>query len=669
MTLDLDHTLQQALAAHQAGRLAEAEDLYRQVLRVVPRHPDCLNLLGLIAHLRGQPERALGLIGQAINSAPQTADFHNNRGEVLRALGRNTEAAANYRRAISLAPDYLLALNNLGITLKADGQLAPAIACYRRLLAVRPDYADALNNLATTLQLANIPDHADQAFRRAIAVHRSFAMALSNRGILLCRQDRLDEAVATIRMSLVIEPRLADCYGNLGTTLLARGQPTQAMACFRRALHLNPGQLAAFKNLLGCSMYCDDIDLAELECIHKEYGEVFKIKKEKTKPSRKSRDRYEKIRIGYISAEFLNNPIGNAMLPVILHHDRTICSVHCYGEMPRTDTITETFRAAADGWCDITGMGDADLAKRIRADGIDILVCLAGRFDINRPQIAAHRAAPVQISLHDVATSGLAEMDYIIGDRWLLPPHDLEYFSERQLHLPRFYLGQFPRDVVFDESDRDGPVIFGCFNNPAKITPTTMQLWGRILAACPDSRLILKYMSRYSCESLRERILGALAAAGASPAQVEFPTAGREDSMAFLSRYNGVDVALDTMPFSGSTTSFQALAMGVPVVTWPGDRMVSRWTGAMLRALDLPELIASSADDYVGIATRLAKERAKWRQRRGEIRNLAETRLCDDAIWTGHLERLYLAVWRKHQTTVATAGTRQSRSKRRTGPQ
>jgi len=342
------------------------------------------------------------------------------------------------------------------------------------------------------------------------------------------------------------------------------------------------------------------------------------------------------------------------MLAVLRQHNRQVFEIYCYAEVAQPDAVTSALRQEAEGWCDITTLIDAEVAERIRGDGIHILICLAGRFDRNRPQVAAYRAAPVQVSLHDVATSGLAEMDYIIGDRWLLQRQSEEYFSERRLFLPHFYLGALPGEMpAVDLAVPAEPPVFACFNNPSKFSPTVLGLWGRILAARPDARLVLKYLNRYACDSIRQRILEGLTAAGGRADQVTFIATGREDMRSFMARYNAVDVALDTMPFSGSTTSFQALLMGVPVVTWPWDRMVSRWTGAMLQALGLDEMIANSAEAYLNIALKLAEERGLWRHRRSEIRLRVLDRLCNATPWTRHLERLYNAIWSRHESRLS----------------
>jgi predicted O-linked N-acetylglucosamine transferase (SPINDLY family) len=424
----------------------------------------------------------------------------------------------------------------------------------------------------------------------------------------------------------------------------------EAAECCETALAIRPNDPKALKNSVTIAVYRDDLTTDALTAIHRRFGRALaQPGVSLVRPADLPRGD-KRLRIGYLTSDLITgHPVVGDFRPLLRHHDRAAFAVHIYAHITPRDPLVAQLRAEADGWRDIAHLSDIQVAEQIRADDIDILVSLAGRFDDNRPGICAYRAAGVQISLLDVATSGLDEMDYIIADRWLLPRHTAEYFSERRLRLPQYYQADLPADLpdVTEAADRSAPPLFGCFNSPTKINPTVLRCWGAILAALPKSRLRLKYMDHYQSKAARALILGRLTQAGATPRQVEF-LSGRESQAAFLARYNDIDVALDTFPFCGSTTSFHALAMGVPVVTWPWDRFVSRWTESMLRAVALPELIAASGDDYVAVAVAAAKSRRAWRARRPEIRErLMSSLLCDAPRRTRHLERLYRAVWRR----------------------
>jgi predicted O-linked N-acetylglucosamine transferase (SPINDLY family) len=282
----------------------------------------------------------------------------------------------------------------------------------------------------------------------------------------------------------------------------------------------------------------------------------------------------------------------------------------------------------------------------VHSDAVDVLVILGGRFDRNRPLVAAHRAAPVQISAHDCATSGLADMDYLIADRVLVPPASRrsERFSERVIRLPSFYVHE-PIPMTAEPARARGELItFACFNNPQKLSAETLQLWSRLLHRLPDARLRLKFQTRYRSEDLRLRILSAL---GADPDRLEFLW-GEEPIAGHLAYYYDVDIALDTFPFTGCTTTFEALWMGVPVVSLKGDTMVSSLSASFLKPAGLGDLIASTPDDYLAIAEKLARDPARRTALRLGLRSrLLASPICDGRARARQLERVYRAVWRR----------------------
>jgi predicted O-linked N-acetylglucosamine transferase (SPINDLY family) len=313
----------------------------------------------------------------------------------------------------------------------------------------------------------------------------------------------------------------------------------------------------------------------------------------------------------------------------------------------KPDAMTARYQAMADGWRSIVGLSDAQVAELIRQDGVDVLVLLAGRFDHNRPLIAAHRAAPVQVSFHDPATSGLSAMDYLIADRILVPRRPTEKFTERVIRLPSFYihapLEGAPEVGPLPAATR-GHVTFASFNNPAKLNDRVLTTWRDLLVALPDARLRLKFKNWFENAGIRSRIERAF---GDVAGRVEFDTAQTVRG-AHLALYGDVDLALDPFPFTGSTTTFEALWMGVPVVTLLGETMVGRWSASMLRVLGLDELIARTPEEYVRKAVALAGEPAKLARLRAELRQrVAASPLCNGGLRARQMDRIYRALWRR----------------------
>ena len=362
------------------------------------------------------------------------------------------------------------------------------------------------------------------------------------------------------------------------------------------------------------------------------------------------------LRIGYLSSDFRDHPVGRNVLPLLTSHDREQFEIYCYADVRHPDTITDKFRSSVDHWYSITGKSDAEVAAMVRADKIDVLVCLAGRFDHNRPLVCAHRAAPVQVSFHDAATSGLEEMDYWLTDAFLNPPDTKEKFTEDLYRLPVFYQYTQIEDappVVAPPSEQAGFITFGSFNNPAKVNTEVIELWSKVLKAVPNSRLLLKYKNWYEQELLRENMLSGFSAYGVERDRIKF--ADQNDTMfEYLGGYKEVDIALDPFPFNGATTTFQALWMGVPVITLAGGSFNSRTAGSILYHSGLDDLIVDTPEDYIACARALAADGARLGKLRSSLREqIIRSPLCDAPAYALTVESAYREMW---QTWCAKIG-------------
>jgi len=355
-----------------------------------------------------------------------------------------------------------------------------------------------------------------------------------------------------------------------------------------------------------------------------------------------------RLRVGYLSSDFRNHPTGSVLLPLLSSHDRVKFEVYCYADVPCPDEMTERFRSTVDHWHTIVGKSDSEVAGMVRADAIDVLVCLAGRFDSNRPLICAHRAAPVQVSFHDGATSGLEEMDYWLTDGFLHPPDTKEMFTEELYRLPVFYqwlpIEEAP-PVETLPADQAGFVTFGSFNNPAKVNEEVISLWGEVLKSVPGSRLLLKYKNWYGQESLHNNVVEKFAACGVDQDRIIFATT--PDTLAeHLGRYGEVDIALDPFPFNGATATFQALWMGVPVVSLAGETFISRAAGSMLHHAGLGDLTVDTPEAYVACVRDLAGDLKRLRTLRANLRDrMTASPLCNAPAYALSVEAAYRDVW------------------------
>jgi predicted O-linked N-acetylglucosamine transferase (SPINDLY family) len=358
-----------------------------------------------------------------------------------------------------------------------------------------------------------------------------------------------------------------------------------------------------------------------------------------------------RLRVGYVSPDFKNHSVARFFLPLLAHHERSAFEVTCYAELKRPDAVSERIRGLAEHWCPTVGLSNDELAERIRADGVDILVDLAGHTSDNRLLTFARTPAPVAVSWLGYAnTTGVAAIDYRFSDAECEPPGESDRrSSERIWRLPHGFHCFSPLDdapaVTAPPNAARGSTMFGSFNNFLKLAPETIALWGRVLAAVPGSRLLLKSNFVFDAAAHR-RHLERFAAAGIDPARITI-LPYMPDDHAHLAAYAEVDVALDPFPYNGTTTTCEALWMGVPVVTLRGDRHAARVGTSLLTRVGLAALIADDEAGYVARAADLAAAPERLAQLRAGLRaQVAASKLCDAAGFARDVEDAYRAMWR-----------------------
>ncbi len=550
-----------------------------------------------------------------------------------------------------LLPNDAEAHNNLGLALQDIKQFDGAADCYRYALKINPGDAEVWNNLGTALHDLGQYDAAVVSYRSALRLKPGNVVVLNNCGISFQELRRYDDAVFCYRQALEINPEYAKAHCNLGIALVRLGQLDDAIASYSMALKIEPDALDTNRDFLAAKLYQPSIPTSELFQILTRFAvQMSSDLREIGRPFCNSIESRRKLRIGYVSSDFRYHPVGRNIMPLMGCHDRSRFEIFLYGNVLRPDRITDWFKKSVAVWRSIVGISDQDAAEIIRRDEIDVLVFLAGRFDDNRPLIAACRAAPVQVSFHDPITSGLTAMDYLITDHGLSPFNTEEQFTERLFRLPTFYVHppsiNMPH-VGLPPAREKGYVTFGSFNNLSKVNGEVLALWSRVLRAVPSSRLIIKYQNVFENESLRRRISDAFLAHGIEPHRLDLVSAS-DTGEQHLARYAAIDIALDTFPFTGSTTTFEALWMGVPVVTLLGDHMVARWSGAMLKKLKLDELIANNETEYINIAQSLALNLDRLETLRLTLRErVVKSPLCDEQGRTRQIERAYRWMWAK----------------------
>jgi len=697
---DALHHLGMALAGQ--GRHQEAAECFARAVAVRPGLLDArIRLAGTLATL-GDAAGAVDAYRGALGLAPTRADLHLSVGLLLWQLRRVDGAATHLERVRALlqadnpasgsgtsgSSIGCQAERTLGAVRHAQRRFPEAVVCFRAVLAnpaaTVAEQVESWFNLGKTLgDQGEIAEAAD-AYGRALILDPIHPLSLLNVALLELNRDNLKEAIAYYQRLVAAHPDHAAGQLGLGLAWRIARAPGPALQALEAAWRLNPDDSETVRSLAGaqrdlglCSLaaarlrdYLDrHPDEAEIHralllaqvydpeetperrlAEHRRYG-VLHVPPPASPPVFANvRDPERRLRIGYMSSDLRRHVIASNLLPVAETHDRERFAIHYYADVRRPDDTTARFQAVADGWHPIAGCSDAEVAAQIRADGIDILVCLAAHFDGNRPLVCARRPAPVQVSFHDVLTSGVGAIDYFIGDPVLCPRQGGDQFVERVIRLPSFYVAAPPLAVpepVTRPNPLPGPPMFGSFNNPSKIGPPVLDLWARLLAAVPEASIFFKYLHFYADHGLRERVTSAFARHGVRHDRLMFAS-GQDNDQEYYSRYREIDVALDPFPMSGSTTTFDALAMGVPVVTLPQAEMASRWTACMLRPLGLQQWIAADADSYIALNVVLIRDRAALDHWRRTLRaRLIASPLCNAPLKARQLERIYRGVWRR----------------------
>lgn len=640
-----------ALRYHQVGRLDEAERLYRRALAADSLHADSLHLLGVIAYQRGGHAAALELIRQAIAIDGKVGPYYSNLGLVLQAQGRLDEAIVSYRKAVDLKPDHAEAHYNLGGALQRKGMLDEAVSSYLKALHLKSNYAQAHYNLGLVRQEQGLLEEAITAYRKALAFKPNHPKVRNNLGSVLMKRGRMEEAIACFRHAIALQPDSTEAYNNLGNALQDQGHMGEAVtACYRRALALKPESADTHSNMLFSLYYPSDVPAEKIVAETRLWNEQHGRPQSSAIDHGNVCDPLRRLRIGYVSPDFRKHSVAWFLEPLLRAHDPDAVEVFCYAEVPRPDAVTERLRGLADHWRNTVGLSDDGLAERIRQDGIDILVDLAGHSANNRLPVFARKPAPVQVTwLGYPGTTGLTAIDYRLVDSITDPEDDIKaWASESLVRLPAGFLCYGPpSDETPEPAASPIPgerTIFGSFNNPAKLSSATLDAWAALLLRMPKAQLLLKGLP-FADASTRTLFHHRFAERGIAAERVSL-LGYLPDTRQHLDLYHQIDIALDPFPYNGTTTTCEVLWMGVPVVTLRGDRHAGRVGASLLTRIGHEDLIANTVEEYVEIAAALAGDSLRLDDLHQSLRpRMAESSLCDAGAFARSIEAAYRDMW------------------------
>jgi protein O-GlcNAc transferase len=631
------------------NRIPEAIIEAREVVRLKPMVFESHFALAKLLERNRDFTAGLPSVTRSIQLNAKYAPAHALHGQILIGLRRLEEALAAMDRALRLDAKLIDALVDRGYVMKELGRVDAAIASYTAALELAPQNLAALNNLGGCYLLKARAADALRCFEAAVQLAPQLPKPRNNLGAVLKEIGHLDEAIPHFELALQLDPTYGEAASNLASSLAMLGQHERAIAAFGHALRVTPAFAPALSNQLAMRIAMPDVPREVVFAEHQEFGRRYSdplIGERRPLSIDKEPDR--PLRIGYVSPDFREHSVRYFIEPVLAGHDRSQVRVFCYATGVRRDETTARVAALADEWHSATGLTDDQFADLIRSHQIDILVDLAGHTAEHSLLVFARRPAPVQVTyLGYPTTTGMDSIDYRLTDTVADPPGAEVFYTEKLSRLPNaFFVYMGDSNLRFDPvlpADRNGFVTFGSFNSFAKINPDLLDSWAQILAAVPNSRLLMKSKPLEN-PSTRQWVHQAFARRGVLSDRVQMQTWVRLDEHYALLR--SVDLMLDSYPYNGHTTSCQSIWMGVPVMTRAGDTFRSRVGLSMMTQLDLPEFVATSREQYVKRAIEFGSDLPRLRELRPTLRQrMSESSLCDAKTFCRQLESVYREMW------------------------
>ena len=633
------------------GKLNEAEVCFRQAIVLKPNYAEAHSNLGVTLEAQGKLKESEASFRQAIALKPNYAEGYNNLGNILKKQSKLDESEACFRQAIELKPDFAEAHNNLGVTLEAQSKLNEAEVSCRQAIKLKPDYAEAYNHLGAILQNLGRLNEAEASCLKAITLKPDHAKAYNNLGVILQKLGRLNETEASYRQAMKLKPDYAEAHSNLGVILQKLGRLNEAEASYRQAMKLKPDYAEAHSNLLflySGFMYESSHYLKKA----REYGQQIA----KSVVSKYSTwlcvGNTKILRVGMVSGDLKNHPVGYFLEEFLNQLGEFDFELYAYTTQSNEDDLTLRIKPRFTRWKSLVGISDVDAADHIYNDGIHILIDLSGHTAQNRLPIFAWKPAPVQISwLGYFASTGVAEIDYILGDPYVTPTEEANHFSEKIWQLPESYIcftePEVDIDVVSLPALDKKRVTFGCFNKIARITDPVVRVWSEILHAVPTAVLFLKDKN-FDVESVRESFYDRFKVNGIQKDRLILE--GESPRSKYLAAYNRVDIALSPFPYGGGTTSAEGLWMGVPVITMQGNHFLSHLGESIANNTGLSDWIAVDEEDYVAKAIAFSTDLEGLEKLRSRLRAQVLSRpLFDAERFANHFKNALRGMWKRFE--------------------
>lgn len=548
----------------------------------------------------------------------------------LHQAGDHDGAGEVYEEILGMDPGHEEALHLYGLLLHQRGESEAGLGRIRSALERQPANAVYLYNLGVILQELGRDGEAADAYRKCLGINPDNASAWVNLGNLLADHGHFGEALEAHRNATKLLPEDLENHLRIARDLRLIGDIEGSLALLGEILGQRPDHESAWSAMLFTSQYQPGIDRAELLRRHSAWAARFPAPSASAK---RKRTKAAALRVGFLSPDLGNHPVGIFAAPLLerLKNYKDLLTV-CFNDRRKIDEYSQRNRAAAGEWHEVAGLADNDLEQKLRDSTLDVLIDLCGHGEGNRLRVLARKPVPLQMTWAGyVGTTGLGAIDHLISDCFQTPEGSEGGYSESVLRLPHDYVPWEAPPYVPDPGPppllAKGHPTFGCFNNPTKLTSPTLALWAQLLLRVPGSRLVLKYKGMQD-PAVVQRVRGLLAVHGVAPDRVDF--LGQSSHVQHLAAFAEIDVALDPMPYSGGISTCEAIWMGVPVVTLPGDTFASRHSLSHLRNAGVGDTIAKDEADYLEIASSLVSDADSLAKRRASMRaTISASPLCD----------------------------------------
>lgn len=648
--------IQHLIALYNQQMLVEAESV---ATAMSSRYP----MFGFAWKVRGAVLKSLGRLSEAVLPMQKAAELLpndpqalTNLGITLIQLGRISEAESYYLQAIKLKPDYIDAIFTLGSICNELGKYKEACEYFKRTILLVPAFPGAHYNLGNALMKMGQGEEAARFLAAAVQISPDFAPAHYNLGNVLSDLGRSEEAESCYRMAISLQQNFAEAHYNLGTILRNKGNLEEAITCFSQAISYKPDYLDAYSNLLS-SMNSHYGTLGdEYWSIVQRYGQHVSRLSGNSHSTCKYCHSNETITIGFVSGDLRNHPVGYFLENILQAFDLSIVRLNAYTTDTLADSLTERIKPYFSSWTSLVGLNDETAAQTIRSDGVQILIDLSGHTERNRLPLFALKPAPVQVSwLGYFGTTGIKEIDYILADPVSLPPELQRDYTEQIWNLPDTRLC-FSSPVSVTEADicvnelpalRNGYITFGCFQNLYKISDHTLLLWRAIIEQTPGSHLRIQN-NQFNEQNTKDFFMARLQTLGFDGKRLHlFGSATRSK---YLAAHHEVDLILDTFPFTGGTTTCEALWMGVPTVSLAGNTMISRQGASLLTAAGLHEWVTNDEDMYIARGSAHAADPAALAMLRTGLRDqVLASPLFNAPLFADRLTSAFVAMWHQYQ--------------------